>query len=69
MTPAALKLEKASIEKQVDLLLAQYQAVSDKALYENNPATKVVLEKQAEQLLEECEAKQTELEQSGVKLS
>jgi len=69
MTPEALILEKASLEKQVDLLGEQYQAVSDKLIYENNPGTKVILENQAEQFLEKYATKQTELEQIKKKLA
>lgn len=69
MTPPELKLEKASLEKQVNLLEEQYLAVSGKLIYENNPGTKVILDKQAKQLLEEYGAKQTELEQITKKLA
>jgi hypothetical protein len=69
MTPAALKLKKASLEKQVALLEEQYQAVSNEAIYQNDPATKVILENKADQLLKECVAKQNELEQINNRLA
>ena len=67
MTPA--ELEKANLEKQVDTLLEEYQAVSEKELYETNAATKVLLQKQAQGLLEEYGKKQTEFEQVTKKLA
>jgi hypothetical protein len=63
MTSAELKLKKATLEKQVNLLMEQYMAVSNKLVYENNPATKVTLQKQASELLNDYGEKQTEVEQ------
>jgi hypothetical protein len=59
----AQKLKLATLEKQLAILLEQYTAVSNRLLYETNPATKVVLQEQAEVLLQEYDKKQTELEQ------
>jgi hypothetical protein len=68
MTPAELKLEKASLQMQVALLEEQYKALENKRIYENNPVRRVNFEKQATELLVEYDKKQTELEQVTKKL-
>jgi len=62
LTPAQ-KLKRASLEKQAATLLEQYEAVENKLLYETNPGTKVLLLKQAEDLLTEFEKIETQLKQ------
>jgi hypothetical protein len=63
MTSAELKLKKADLEKEVHLLREQYTEVSNKGVFENNPATQVKLQKQADELLKDYGEQQSELEQ------
>lgn len=59
----AQKLKRASLEKQAATLREQYEAVTGRLLYETNAGTKVLLQKQAEDLLTEYEKIETQLQQ------
>src|SRR5262245_21133048 len=68
MAPTALELKALNLERHVNTLLEQYTAVNNELIYETNPATRVLKEKQAEDLLQQYEDKQTQLEQLREKL-
>ena len=63
MALTALELKALNLERQVTTLLEQYTAVSNELIFETNAATKVLLQKQAEDLLQQYDQKQRELEQ------